>query len=393
MHSNSTSFAVHPGSSSLIEVPQALSTLHLLYLITQLPVMRSKAAPQLPDQPHRAAMRERRDQRKMDLSELKRIRAIESPAIMRLESSEVHETPKLVPRKPIPSSDDKESQSDVNKATFFTIGPPGAEANPMSDRYKKESGKFSIDEFEKKYSKYFEIWVSPSARAAKSVNGVFFVFGEMHHDPEIVRYFSQMGHYLLEKSAQLRTFLEGDSMERSVSYARHFGLRNSDCHALENDSEEYKKSVALMSKALTEIKKCYAFVVKALRLTPDPALENALYHGDIAEFLDQVIPQLSDPAYKELEPMIKKFSAANSEAQKYREKSRPIRDAQMASKARNLRSLEGANLMLVGSNHLLGVREHLRDQPCVFLKPKKIAQPSLKENPARNSGQTYKKDL
>lgn len=241
MHSNSTPSSVHPRLSSPMAVPSAISTLHLLYLLTQRPVMRSKAAYQLPDQPHRAAMRERRDQGKIGLPELRRIRAIEPREENGLESREAYETPKLVSRKATAATNDKESQGGVNKANFFTIGPQGGKADPMSDRYSKETGKFSIDEFVKKYSKDFEIWVSPSARAAKSAKGIIYVFGEKHDDPEIVRAIFRTGRELMEKSAQVQLFLEGESIERSVSFANQFGLRSSDCHTLEDDSKEYKK--------------------------------------------------------------------------------------------------------------------------------------------------------
>lgn len=386
MYSNSTSTSLQPTAYSPTFEVAGPSLLYLLCLVTRLPVMRSKPAYSLPDQPDRAAMRKRRNQRKSQQFELKHLRTVGHAEQSGLESSKAYETPRLVTREAKLQPNGKDLQEDGNNKHWFGIGPQGADAAPIGRKGAAANEKFSVAAFVEKHKKDFEICLSPMAKSAADMRGMIIVIGEDHND-ELIQYLIKkvMSDFRPTRGDQF--FMEGNFEKGCRGRLEPYELDPDECWPLENDSPAF----SYVSKKLGELLNSYLECINYLKLHIPSARED-VYEQNISayiKFLNRHRTALPEFAKDGFNAKMIKTNKEKDEFEKELDRLMPERDAGMAAAVQNAYTRSALNYVIVGTKHLAGIRGHLNDLPCVFMVPHQI----VAIHPKFSLNDNYKKEL
>lgn len=381
MYTNSTSSSIQSRANTPIGDPSAVSLLCLMHLLTQLPVMRSRDKYSLPDQPNLAVMRERREQRKINLSVLKRIHAVERPDFTKLESVEAFETPKLVTR------DKKGQVKGINflgmtcDKNSWHVGPPGAEAAPVRKEKSQTAIDISPEEFEQRYSRNFEFWMSPSAIAEKNLKGVLVVIGEDHFDEAIDEAITEVI-VPFGKSRSYRFFLEGCSEEGLLERRLIYQLEAEHSEMLEIGSKVCEELTKLVLEKNKKFRACITLMKKHIpSMRSERVADNVLaYRKVMGRYLD-ALPAV---AQKEFTKLAKEALAVVDICDRRSAETLDERNHLMADMLRKRRDRSKVNVAVIGAEHAKGMREQMKDLPCIFMMPHQLIaiRPkfSLKDN-------------
>lgn len=375
MHMNSTISSVQSRAPTPIGDPSAVSLLYLLHLLTQLPVMRSIERSSLPDQPNLAAMRERREQRKLSLSELKRRLAIEWPEHPQLESAEAYETPKLITRNKKSSTQGNNFPSLTGDKNWLLFGPPGAGATVLGSEKSSAKERLSVEEFLKKHAKDFEIWLSHSAENDLTMKGMIIVIGEHHYDPTIAALVKKLM-YGFRRTRGDRFFMEGGIDLVCKERIEKYMMESGDCRLLEKHCAAFWKLRELADTANQKLLDCVAYLRKHVPSAQEPlAAQNAFAYTEFMKRHSQKLPLHAISGYQALDSVARE---ADVHLTKEGERLRPERDAHIVRGLLDQLTETGINYLIVGSDHLKNIREQLKNRRCVFMLPKLIlkAEPS-----------------
>lgn len=316
-------------------------------------------------------MRERREQRKFTLSELKQIRRVEECKHAQLPSVEPYETPRLVTHKKKGTGKDVSFPSLVGDTNFLQIGPSGAEAAVTGTGKTSNSRKFSVDEFVQKHSKNFEIWSSPSAKNSVDMKGMFIVIGEHHYEPEIGRVVKKV---MLEfrRTRGDRFFMEGGVGAICEERTEKYTMQSGDCRLLEEDCPAFWYLKELGDLTSRKVLECVAYLRKHV-----PSAQEQLTAENIFAYIEFVkrhspgLPSSAIPGYKILRAEASKIDV---HATKEAERLRPERDAHMVRGLLEKLTETAVNYVIVGSDHLKSLRDLLTHRRCIFMVPRLIVE-------------------
>lgn len=371
MHSNSTSSSVYSRQCLLGDDSPALSLAHLLHVFTQLPVMRSKAAYPLPDQPDRAGMRERREQGQKKLSELQHSRGVEppeNPHVELLEAYGYRQLAQLMMDIPVLAIAALHAMS---SSMSFRIGPPAADAAPVGDAEALAGGGNSVTVFTEKYRKDFEIWVSPSARRAADMKGMIIVIGEEHFDPAIQKIVRLVMHSF-SRACGDRFLLEGEDPRNCADRVRKYQMEADDCELLEKDSAAFSALKAQAKAAEQQLIPCVEFIRKHVPAARKESIDGNLeaMSAFVGRYANEFPPSVRSEGHRLLDKAKRHLEGFHAMVLQLQ----PLRDRQISTLLRQqrLRGEAGRIFTIVGARHLHALRDHLQDLPCIFMLPKQL---------------------
>ena len=393
MSPNSTTYSPidlgHNRNVSPISAPTPTrSNFHLVHLGFGRPGLKSKPAKLcgFPDQPDRVGMRERCDQAQMTLSELQRSRGVEPPENPHTEILEAYGYRQLMELvMDIPSMGAKALNA-VGKAMSFRIGPLGAEAAPVVSKKTSFSKKLSIDEFVKKHVKDFEIWLSPSAKDSEGLRGMLVVIGEIHHDISIQTIIKKvmLG---FSRTQGDRLFTEGGDEVLCQQREKELKMEFGDCRILEKDSTAYGYLIKLVEELDLRLIDCVSYIKEHIpSAQQDFEVESTFHYID---FIKRYASQLSSHAMPGFYPLYAKAEAADIRATKEGERLMDERNLDMVNRMLNNLTEVGVNYLIVGADHLKGMREQVKHRRCIFMLPRSIVE----HNPSKSIIVDFKSEL
>lgn len=393
MYPNSTSFTsidhsfTRDVSPSSVCAPTA-PLLHQLHAGIQQPSLKSKPAKYygLPDQPDRASMRERREQDQMTLSKLQRSRGVEPPENPHTEILAAYGYQQFMEfMMDIPSMGAKALNA-VGNAISFRIGPPGAEAVPVSIKKTPVSKKLLIDEFVKKHAKDFEIWLSPSAKNSEDLRGMLVVIGELHHDPSIQ---SSIKKVMLgfSRAQGDRFFIEGGDDLICQQREEEYKMESGDCRILEKDSTAYWYLRKLNDELDQCLIDCVSYIQKHVPSAPQELEIESTYH--YTDFVKRYSSKLPSHAKLGFYQIYLKAEAADTRTAKEGDRLMDERNVYMINHMLNDMTKARVNYLIVGADHLKGIREHVKHRGCIFMLPKSM----LEADPSKNLNVDIKDEL
>jgi hypothetical protein len=351
----------------------SLHRLHHLYGWVKMPSMAVKAAKHqgVPDQPDRAGMRERRKQSEMTLTELQRSRGIQSPENPHTQMLDaygyrqladlVFSVPKLTLR----------ALNAIGDAMTFRIGPQGADAATVSSKKSPVNKKLSVDEFVKKHTKDFEIWLSPSAKKAEDMRGMIVVIGEIHHDPSIQPCIKKLM-LAFSRTQGDRFFLEGGDDLNCQQREEDYKMQSGDCRILEKDSAAYWHLRQLTEELDKKLMDCVSYLKEHI-----PAAQQDLEVESTSHYVDFVQRYASKlPSYAKLgfQQVYSKAEAADIRAGEEAERLMSERNRYIANRLLNDLTEARLNYVIVGADHLKGIRGHIEHRRCIFMQPRSIVE-------------------
>ncbi len=335
-----------------------------LAIAVQPPVMRSKAPVYagLPDQPDRAGMRERRKQTGMTVRELQRQRGIaliENSASWSLDACYRQLSTRITS---LPSTGRQALQSLMEMLTI-DIGPQGCGAAPV-DRPAS-----ALADFQKKFSKDFDIWLSPSARHSDDMKGLIIVVGEHHYDPAIQVLVRQvmMG---FRRTRGDRFFMEGGEALACRERVQKYAMEPEDCRLLEKDSAVFQRLTNQKDEALRRLQRCGDYLQKHLPSARQDAIGKNL--KTVTEFIKRYSGQLPASAIPDFNALMNEANEAIDLSEASLRNLQSVRDEQMAAAVRAVRTSSARNYVIVGAYHLQPIRQRLMDLPCIFMVPKSM---------------------
>lgn len=379
MRANSTSNLRPPLSIDVDQYGCAWdSALQQIYGSLKLPTMVSKASVHrgIPDQPDRTGMRERREQSEMTLGKLQRRLGIESPENPHTEMLEAYgyrQLAKLVMEMPSMGISMLWALANTMK---FRIGPPGADAVPIVSHKSSDSAGLSVNEFVKKYSRDFEIWISPSVRNAVNMKGMIIMIGEDHFTESIQKMIRE---FMLEFSRERgdRVFIEGSFETGCKGRIRMYQMEAEDCQPLENNSSELEPLSKKGEKIRDLFLECVHYLRKNIPATREEKVEDKL--ASVQDFLSRRAKELPVSVRNGYNALINKINSLKIEMEGSELRIRASREDRMSASIRTSRTRTAWNFAVVGAAHLSGLRDRLQDLPCIFMVPHGIVAtvPSL----------------
>lgn len=331
------------------------------------PVMRTKspAGTTRVGPPDRAAMRQRRAQTGMTVSKLQRQLGL---------IPEDSDDPRAGWMNSLLTMSQQAWQA-LADALSFPLGPTGCAAMPAG------AGKtVPLDDFRQRFSKDFEIWLSPSARQRTDMKGMIIVVGENHYEPAIQSLVKQvmMGY---RRTRGDRFFIEGNQAVGCDERVRKYLMEPDDCRLMEQDSAQSLQLTKQNSEVLSMLKACVDYLRKHLPSAREPLSADNLQ--TYTEFIKQHAGKLPSSAEAGFYALFSVAQKAIGQLARDAKLHQPLRDSAMATMVRKEFSTSALNYVVVGAYHLHPMREHLRDLPCVFMLPKAMTEdadlPSLRE--------------
>lgn len=344
---------------SPIEEPGAVPLLYGLYLISKLPIMRSKSSAKIPDQPNRAAMRARRVESEMKISQLQQTQGIRLRA--RSDDTSVESSPE---DDFFQLADVVASISDAGMSVLHHV------AEVFGYQWVREVSPYS--QFLATFSGDFEIHATDAAKAAGDLRGMIIIFGEIHDDYESLHLIAHATHHLLGKQSNAKVFMEGNQDVFCEERLLTFALGKKNCVVLEKDSKYVARLEKLRGEALEKSKACANVVCKDLGLELDKKLQASPWHSDYAEFVNKYYHSLSQESKWLISPMMDDYNKAKKQWSEALDKYMPKRDQHMASGVRQGRILNGINFFMVGAAHSRGLYKNLDDLPCISMIPHNV---------------------
>lgn len=347
--------------------------LHHLYGWIKMPSMATKAAKHqgLPDQPDRAGMRERRKQSEMTLTELQRSRGIQPPENPHTQILDAYGHRQLadlvfsIPRLTL------RMLNAIGDTMTFRIGPPGADAATVSSKKSPVNKKLSVDEFVKKHTKDFEIWLSPSAKKAEDMRGMIVVIGEIHHDPSIQPCIKKLM-LAFSRTQGDRFFLEGGDDLNCQQREEDYKMQSGDCRILEKDSAAYWHLRQLTEELDKKLIDCVSYLKEHIPAAQqDLEVENTFHYVD---FIQRYASKLPSYAKLGFQQVYSKAEAADIRAGEEGERLMDERNLYMVNRLLNDLTETRLNYMIVGADHLKGIRAHLEHRCCIFMQPRSIVE-------------------
>ena len=375
MYNNLSSFPLQSPLSSTTSTDAARVSPppihHQLFATTNPPVMRSRAAHHhgLPDQPDRAGMRKRRAQFEMTVCKLQRSRGVEQASNSHAEVLEAYGYRQLaqwVMDMPANVMNAVQSMNEaLGDAVSFRIGPPGAQAAP-SPRNPP-----SVDDFMKKFSADFEIRLNPAARNAADMRGMIIVIGEEHIDPLIQ---TSINKVMLDFSRirSDRLFLEGHDERVCEKRVKQYQMQRNDCDLLEKNSEDCENLNDIRKALNHHMRDSVNYIKKHVASARESVCkQNALaYYSFINQHLRN-LPASKLAGYVDLQRKVRETEVQFNNAIF---ETLPRRDQQMADYLRSRRSEIGLNYMIMGSGHVTGVTQRLKDLPLIMMVPRALVK-------------------
>lgn len=333
----------------------------MLHVAASMPVMRSKPARHggLPGYPDHAGMRQRRADAEMTVSRLQHSLGIQ-----------------LAP-KPDEANAESLWQYGYRQFSDFVGGIPEAGASALRALGKlvpfQQGGDNTLPAvLSSHFSKDFEMWASPSAQTAKDWRGATIVFGEIHNDHETLRTIGLAIHRLIAKDNDARVFAEGDGDWVCEDRRKMFSHDFERCQALEAGSKYFRRLGKLRDATHAKAKECADLVINELGVELTASDPSNPYPTEHAALVNRHYDALSLFTRLRLDPLIAEYNEADRLLQATADRFMSKRDEHMASSLRRERTSEGLNIVIVGAAHVNGLREHLKDLPCIFMVPRPV---------------------
>jgi hypothetical protein len=265
----------------------------------------------------------------------------------------------------------------VGNAISFRIGPPGAEAAPVGSKKASVSKKLLIDEFVKKHTKDFEIWLSPSAKNSEDLRGMLVVIGEIHHDPSIQ---SSIKKVMLgfSRTQGDRFFTEGGDDLICQQREEEYKMESGDCRILEKDSTAYWYLRKLNDELDQCLIDCVSYIQKHVPSAPQELEIGSTYH--YTDFIKRYSSKLPSQAKLGFYQVYLKAEAADTWTAKEGHRLMDERNVYMINHMLNDMTKTRVNYLIVGADHQPGIRELVKHRGCIFMLPKSI----LEEDPSKS---------
>ncbi len=378
MYTNSSSHY----NSQIISIDQSIARwdstsslhrLHHLYGWVKMPSMAMKVAKHqgLPDQPDRAGMRDRRQQSELTLTELQRSRGIQPPENPHIQMLDAYGHRQLADLVFSVSRLTLRALNAIGDTMTFRIGPPGADAAIVSSKKSPLNKKLSVDEFVKKHTKDFEIWLSPSAKKAEDMRGMILVIGEIHHDPSIQPCIKRVM-LAFSRTQGDRFFLEGGDDLNCQQREEDYKMQSGDCRILEKDSAAYWHLRQLTEELDKKLIDCVSYLKEYIPAAQqDLQVESTFHYVDFIQRYSSKLPSYAKLGFHQV---YLKAEAADIWAGQECERLMDERNLYMVNRLLNDLTETRLNYMIVGKDHLNGIRGHIKHRRCIFMQPRSLVE-------------------
>lgn len=314
MYNNLSSFPAQlPLSSTISTDPARVSAPpihHQLFAAINPPVIRSRVAHHhgLPDQPDRAAMRERRAKSEMTVRALQRSRGVEPATNSRAEVLQAYGYRQLaqwVMDMPANVMNAVQAMNDaLGDAVSFHIGPPGAQAAPAPRNPP------SVDDFMKKFSADFEIRLSPAARNAVDMRGMVIVVGEDHFDPSIQALVKKVM-FEFRRTRGDKFFMETGSEQVCKERVEKYLMQFADCELLEKNSMVVEELSAIREELDRYLRESVNYLKKNVASArEDLPAQNVLTYLNFISQYEKKLPASKVAAYSDLQRKIREIKVS-----------------------------------------------------------------------------------
>ncbi len=153
---------------------------------------------------------------------------------------------------------------------------------------------------------------------------------------------------------------------------RMFSQNFEPCQALEEGSKYFRRLEKLRDATRAKAKECADLVIKELGVELTAFDPSNPYPSEYAALVNRHYDSLSLFTRLRLDPLIAEYNEADNLLQATADRFMPKRDEHMASILRRERTSEGLNIVMVGAAHVKGMREQLKDLPCIFMVPRGV---------------------
>lgn len=391
MYLNVSSCPVNPADSARVNQPASTGRPSLLvpslsWCESKVPVLRSKPVDYrgVPGRPHIAEMCERRDASQISIRTLQRERgvepAIESAAALHSGMIDAYGYGQLADGLMWLSREGVALLDNVlSRLPKLPSWPPGCAAAPAPENTR------AINGFLGKFSNDFDMSLTPAALHAADMKGMIIVIGEDHFDPGIQDLMTEvMSEYRLERGD--RFFMEGGEKEICIGRAASYGMPVDACNLLEQGSTVYARVVKLQKDVQKRLGKCAEYLIRHV-----PGLADATFpshnHDVLFRFIDRYASDLPLDAIRDYNELAIAASDAIAVSKRPSAETMGQRDKSMSAALGRGRSVTALNFAIVGANHLAGMKERMKDLPCIFMVPNQIADPVVAPKAKRETKQ------
>jgi len=315
-------------------------------------------------------MRKRRDQDQIALCELQRSRGIEPPENPHTALLEAHGYRQLMQLVfDIPSIGAKAIGA-VSNARSFRIGPPGADAASSVGKKNPIAKRLLIEEFVKKFEPFFEIWRTTSAKKSKDMRGVLVVIGEIHYEPSIEAFIKKvmLG---FSRTQGDRFFSEGGHEIVCDEREELYKMEPGDCRLLEKNSEAFQYLSKLGHELNQRLADCILYLKAHIPSAEELEKESTFHY---IKFIEEYSSKLPIHARLGFSQVYSKAEAADVRAGKEADRLMDERNRYMIDQVLKNLTNERVNYLIVGADHLKGIRDLVSDRPCIFMTPRSIIE-------------------
>ena len=232
----------------------------------------------------------------------------------------------------------------------------------------------------------FEIWLSPSAKDSEGLRGMLVVIGEIHHDISIQTIIKKvmLG---FSRTQGDRLFTEGGDEVLCQQREEELKMEFGDRRILEKDSTAYGYLIKLVEELDLRLIDCVSYIKEHIpSAQQDFEVESTFHYID---FIKRYASQLPSHAMSGFYPLYAKAEAADIRATKEGDRLMDERNLDMVNRMLNNLTEAGVNYLIVGADHLKGIREKVKHRRCIFILPRSIVE----HNPSKSIKLDLKSEL
>ncbi len=260
----------------------------------------------------------------------------------------------------------------LGAAMNFRLGPPVADAATVMP------GKSAVDDFVRKFSADFDINLNGPARNAGDMRGMIILIGEDHNDLAVQGLIRKVMRGF-DRDRGDRFFVEGWEAEQCNDRVAYYDMKSEDCRLLENKSKAFAKLLPRLLEFEHGLENYISFLIQHV---PEATKEmSTLNLKDISAFFRRYAGKLPASRIAKFNEMGRQLEALQERSEHETKLSMPARDAWMADVVRKDRTTRGLNYIIVGADHVAGIRDRLEDLPVLRVVPRSLFTefPHLKE--------------
>lgn len=202
------------------------------------------------------------------------------------------------------------------------------------------------------------------------MRGVLIVVGELHHEPSIQSIVKKVMLGFSHTQGD-RFFVEGGDELICEQREDLYKMESGDCRLLEKDSEAYWYLRKLNDELDQRLIDCVQYLKAHIPATEEIEVESTFHY---VKFIEQYSSKLPTHARLGFNKVYLKAEAADIRAGEEGKRLMDERNRYMVDRLLLDLTNERVNYLIVGADHLKGIRDLVKDRSCIFMMPRSIVE-------------------